>query len=114
MPKIYFFCGNTAHLHESVFRSQNNRQHCRVWRKQNESCYVDSNDCKLASKCASLGICTAAEAYIFFVHVSRHDITLIVLGHYKNVKEYPLGIARKLARYKCQREHLEYNAERDW
>ena len=64
MPKSYSFCGNTAHL-QSVFQSHNNRQHCRVWRKQNESCYVDSDVCKLASKCASFGICTAAEAYLF-------------------------------------------------
>ena len=33
--KIYPFCGNTTHLHKSVFHSHNNRRHCRVWRKQN-------------------------------------------------------------------------------
>ena len=34
--KIYPFYGNTAHSHKSVFHSHSNRQHCRVWRKQNE------------------------------------------------------------------------------
>ena len=33
--KIYPFCEHITHSHYSVFRSHNNRRHCRVWRKQN-------------------------------------------------------------------------------
>ena len=44
--KICAFCGTTTHSHQSVFRSHNNRRHCRVWQKQNESCYGYSDRCK--------------------------------------------------------------------
>ena len=55
--KIYPFCGTTTHSNESVSRSHNYmyQRHYRVWHKQNESCYVYSDYCKIVSKCASQG-----------------------------------------------------------
>ena len=34
--KIYPFCGNTPHSHESIFHSHNNLHHCCDWLEQNE------------------------------------------------------------------------------
>ena len=49
--KIYPFCGNTTHSHESEFHSNNNRRHSRVWHKQDEKYHAK---CIQVRKSASL------------------------------------------------------------
>ena len=48
---------------------------------------------------------------IFLYMISRHEITLKVLEHSKNVKEYLSRMTRDLARHEYHRERLEYNEE---
>ena len=46
--------------------------------------------------------------------ITRYDITLKVLEHSSNVKEYPLWNCQGITRHIFPRERLEYNEERDW
>ena len=56
--KIYPFCQNTTHPHESVFHSLNNRRLCRVWRKQNDEYHAKCIKATVKSS-VSVQVCEA-------------------------------------------------------
>ena len=65
--KIFPFCENTMHSHESVFHSHNYRLHSRVWCKQNDKYhdkYIQTTVNPPVSVCKS-GETLAAEACLF-------------------------------------------------